>query len=552
MAIPVHFTRWFVHGVRVSKARSIMASLLLAIAFGSVLTDTVYAASQYEGGRNPFGRYQGVGTLTQSNGKVYRGHWQDGRREGAGTQILSNGERYIGAWRNNKPHGNGVKEFANGDRYEGQWFVGKMSGYAVYSFANGDVYEGQFANGLFNGNGKLVRVSDDVYTGNWIDGVLAGVGSAKLANGDKYWGSFKNWLFHGIGEISFSNGEKYRGSFAKGKVHGRGVYHYRNGDIYKGRFVWGVRFGRGVLSDQRGNSYEGMWDDNKKQGPGEERLITGEHYVGQFIKGKRHGNGVLIDAEGASFEGRWVAGRLAGSGIATFKDGATFVGHFEAGLPHGVGECGDGSVLKRCEYYQGQRKARPAAAVLVINPIDDQGESDLGRARTPSFEQTVGALPRNTRLEQVSYSTFVSYQHDFSSNNDFFTQEGISLNYDKKRNKLEVIANADGYWLRLYVPNFRGAGVYQLLNKNAETGSVGSEYYQTSDDFPGVIRVTQTEDGVLEGRFEFFAYRQSDRNISQGQHIRKGRFLIDPAELDGLKHEVGVTHNVADVATPLL
>ena len=549
MAIPVHFFRWLQNCGAMGRAPSIVLLGLLSF-FQANMT---LAASQYEGGRNSFGRYQGMGTLTQSNGKEYRGYWQDGRRDGQGTQVLSNGERYTGSWKNNKPHGNGTKAFANGDRYEGEWSIGKMNGYAVYSYANGDVYEGQFENGLINGNGKLVRVTDDTFTGNWIDGELAGVGAARLANGDQYWGSFKAWNFHGIGEMVFANGENYRGSFAQGKVHGRGVYHYRNGDIYKGRFIWGVRFGRGVLTDQRGNSYDGHWREDSKNGAGEERLIIGEHYIGEFSAGKRHGKGLLVDSDGISYEGYWKEGRLSGDALVTFQDGNTFAGHVEEGLPHGIGECEDGAYITRCEFEQGQRLLVPAKKVVVKNIAHDEGEVDLTRARTPSFGGvTHDALPKNTKLVTANYHTFVSFEHGFSDQPEFYTQQGISLNYDKNKNKLEVIASADGYWLRLYVPNYRGAGVYQLLSSQAETGDIGSEYYQTSDDFPGVIRITESKGGVLKGRFEFFAYRQNGGNIAQGQHIRKGQFLIDRTELEHLKRDVGPTHSVADVLSPLM
>ncbi len=50
----------------------------------------------------------GVGAYKWSDGKMYKGQYQNDKKEGFGVYHLSDGRRYEGWWRNGKQHGLGI------------------------------------------------------------------------------------------------------------------------------------------------------------------------------------------------------------------------------------------------------------------------------------------------------------------------------------------------------------------------------------------------------------------------------------------------------------
>ena len=73
------------------------------------------------------GNFHGQGTLTHSNGSIYKGDFKDHYKTGYGVYFIKSGEWY-------------------GDKYEGQFKDGNFHGKGTYTHKNGTVYKGEYRN----------------------------------------------------------------------------------------------------------------------------------------------------------------------------------------------------------------------------------------------------------------------------------------------------------------------------------------------------------------------------------------------------------------------
>jgi len=200
----------------------------------------------------------------------------------------------------------------------------------------GEEYEGPFCNNLRDGEGAIVK---NVYlpfirskvVPNEVPRFYGTYRNDSPYNGTliipgcyTYHGPFLNSFPHGDdGTIVHSSGLKYEGSFRDGSHHGQGIEteaDFEGGGVYKGQFISGLRQGYGTYiiqphgggdeddssekSDEHSGEenvaqlhifykYQGQWNDNRRQGEGEETTSSGEIYQGQFNSNERHGYGML-------------------------------------------------------------------------------------------------------------------------------------------------------------------------------------------------------------------------------------------------------------------
>jgi len=196
----------------------------------------------------------------------------------------------------------------------------------------GETYEGPFCNGVRHGSNAIVT---NVYMTNYSsqDSSLPDISSADI----RYYGSYlhdrphvgtlvvssqglgftyhgpfdRNFRPHGEnGTLCKQCGYKYEGNFKHGLFHGYGFETEISiaGGIYEGDFVSGYRQGYGSYSIRKTKGkefrdcndanladyiYKGRWNNNQKQGEGEEIIQGKELYKGQFHMNERHGYGSL-------------------------------------------------------------------------------------------------------------------------------------------------------------------------------------------------------------------------------------------------------------------
>ena len=275
----------------------------------------------------------------------------------------------------------------------------------------------------------------------------------------------------------------------------------------------------------------------------------GETYVGEFETGLRHGKGLLTDQQGHEYEGFWRRGQLQGEAVVTFANGKTFAGNFSDGLAHGLGECSDGETIFKCEYQQGRLLPRVVAKIDEIKIAHDIGENDVARPQTPIFNSSQTQLPVNNDKQTEAVESYLSYEHDFSDQSLHHDDAAISVIRNINEGDFQIIARSGEHWIRLYLPQFSGAGVYQLSGEQASAGRGRDESFSSSDEFPGLLRVRELSEGVLVGQFEFFAYGDGENPAVETQHIRKGHFLIDRGKIQ--QYEKSFTSDIADVSSPL-
>lgn len=78
--------------------------------------------------------FSGKGTLTLSNGDIFKGSWKDGMKHGKGKLKEKNGLIYEGHFKNNEKSGEGIMVWPDKRRYEGQWKKGKKHGIGLYTY----------------------------------------------------------------------------------------------------------------------------------------------------------------------------------------------------------------------------------------------------------------------------------------------------------------------------------------------------------------------------------------------------------------------------------
>ena len=72
-------------------------------------------------------KFNGPGTMTYSDGSVYKGNFENNHRSGMGTATLADGSKYEGSWWEDKFDGRGQLTLATGDKKEGLWKAGSLA-----------------------------------------------------------------------------------------------------------------------------------------------------------------------------------------------------------------------------------------------------------------------------------------------------------------------------------------------------------------------------------------------------------------------------------------
>jgi hypothetical protein len=198
-----------------------------------------------------------VGRLDAITRVDYRnGTWIGGVKTGDGTLQNSQGLKYEGHFVDGKFHGEGTAWYPDGSKYEGDWRTGKRHGEGSWRSADDTRYTGQFRNDHFSGQGTLTMANGDILTGQWAEGKLNGHGSLTTSDGMLYVGGFRNNEFHGEGELTYPDGRLYEGEFSNGEFHGKGKEVFANGKQYEGQYIEGSFHGKGLLSNPNGSSIQ--------------------------------------------------------------------------------------------------------------------------------------------------------------------------------------------------------------------------------------------------------------------------------------------------------
>ena len=198
-----------------------------------------------------------VGRLEAFTNVDYRnGTWIGGVKTGDGTLVNSKGLKYEGHFVDGKFHGEGTAWYPDGSKYEGGWRSGQRHGQGSWRAADGTSYTGQFREGDFSGQGTLTMANGDILTGQWSQGKLNGHGSLTTADGMLYVGGFRADQFHGEGTLTYPDGRHYEGEFSNGEFHGKGKEVFADGKKYEGQYIEGSFHGKGMLSNPNGSSIQ--------------------------------------------------------------------------------------------------------------------------------------------------------------------------------------------------------------------------------------------------------------------------------------------------------
>ena len=167
--------------------------------------------------------------------------------------------------------------------------------------------------------------TERIYIGKYIGGQKNGQGKLLLPNESEYEGNFKNNEFDGYGEFK-SKTYNYYGNFIEGKKKGKGKYEdLSKGSIYKGEF-----------------------NDDQKNGYGEEKYSDGSIYKGEFKNGLKDGKGILIlkneNNENLVYNGEFKKDQICGKGKMKWGNKKEYFGEWENNEISGYGILLDGQV----------------------------------------------------------------------------------------------------------------------------------------------------------------------------------------------------------------
>lgn len=107
-----------------------------------------------------------------------------------------------------------------------------------------------------------------------------------------YFGGISEGRQDGPGILLYQNGSSYQGNWQRGVLHGKGRYIHEDGTTYEGEWEMSVAKGYGKYYLDGGVS-EGFWENNDKNGPGEETWLDGNSYKGNYLNGMKDGKGVF-------------------------------------------------------------------------------------------------------------------------------------------------------------------------------------------------------------------------------------------------------------------
>ncbi|GAX18055.1 hypothetical protein FisN_25Hh029 [Fistulifera solaris] len=144
----------------------------------------------YQGDYNAKGERHGYGTITWTNGDVYKGSFVQNQRHGHGILVFAspdaekpdNGE-YVGDWKENLMHGEGTRRYPNGDVYVGYYEQGKRHGHGEFYYANGDTYSGPWEKNHMQGIGRYYYMSGQLFEGMFLMSKRNGKGKIERTDG---------------------------------------------------------------------------------------------------------------------------------------------------------------------------------------------------------------------------------------------------------------------------------------------------------------------------------------------------------------------------------
>lgn len=172
-----------------------------------------------------------------------------------------------------------------------------------------------------HGQGTAITQSDNhtraVFQGEWLFGLPHGTGTFTSST-FSYIGNWKNGKRDGFGVLKENNKIVYEGLWENDVKEGKGNENYVFNGLtvyFTGMFKNGKRNGAGTLICSTDSSrYDGLWKDGLRSGKAIERYSDGSYYDGIFLNDKRHGYGVWVDKNRSiKYTGQWENGELVKS-----------------------------------------------------------------------------------------------------------------------------------------------------------------------------------------------------------------------------------------------
>lgn len=182
--------------------------------------------------------------------------------------------------------GMGSLTWSDGASYSGQW-AGDAAGQGLFRYANGNCFTGQYSQGLANGLG-VYRSNGVTYKGSFLGDVPHGYGVEIQEDGTKYLGTYRLGLRQGPGMLQWLDGSIYEGQWSEDCIHGFGRYCHPDGRCYAGQWRKGTKHGRGSYIFPDGRQYTGQYVDDRKHGFGCFLWADGRCYKGHWIRGRRN------------------------------------------------------------------------------------------------------------------------------------------------------------------------------------------------------------------------------------------------------------------------
>ena len=206
-----------------------------------IVSKRIYPNSHVEEGSFVFGKLQGKGRITFSDGEIHEGIFEYGKLHGDGCIRYPDGRKEEGSFRHGELHGNGKRTLSDGEVHEGIFDDGYFSGKGSIQYPNGRRDEGVFRMRVLHGEGKITFPDGRKLEGMFENGLLHGMGKKTFSSGEIHEGMFEDEELTGKGCVVCPNGRKLEGMFRRGELHGKGKKTYPDGGISEGLFFNGYR-----------------------------------------------------------------------------------------------------------------------------------------------------------------------------------------------------------------------------------------------------------------------------------------------------------------------
>ncbi len=179
-----------------------------------------------------------TGGETSDGIKVKYFGWIYGGTPALGTMSLSDGRTAQVA--------GGSVSYSDGTVYRGELQGFEPDGFGTLTFADGTTYTGYFEDGKYS---SRLDAAGNISGGKLI-----------LADGSSYEGGFLGGVYHGEGTLSYADGSVFRGTFENGeRKNGKLIYY--DGSTFEGEFKNDMRY-NGKYSWKSGESIEGYFENN--------------------------------------------------------------------------------------------------------------------------------------------------------------------------------------------------------------------------------------------------------------------------------------------------